>query len=522
MKRALKDRILHMGNGTEPKDLDPHLVSGVTEHNILSALLEGLVSLHPQTLAPMPAAAKSWSVNHDLTRYTFHLQANGKWSNGDNVTADDFVWSWRRILSPSLGASYAYQLFSIKNAEQFYKGEISDFSFVGVKAINSRTLEVELNHPTPYFLSLLSHFSTFPVHKETILEHGTFDQRGSKWTQAENFVGNGPFTLKTWRLNHIIEVEKNPMYWDSEKVWLNGIRFYPIDNLQTEERMFRTGGLHIASSIPPDKINTYLNDRPNNISIEPYLGTYYYRLNVDHEIIKDANVRNALSLAIDRQTIVDSITKGGQIPAHNYVPPDTAGYNGPKGFHQFDVATAKKLLAKAGYPKGKDFPKIELLYNTSDGHRRIAVAIQQMWKKHLQIDVVLENQDWKVFLDRLKKQDYAIARAGWIGDYPDPNTFLDMFVTDGGNNQTGWSNKEYDALIKTAAMTGDPEKRQKLLYDAESILLEEAPIIPIYTYTRVQLKDTSLQGWENNILDRHPYKYLYLADPLTAAQGKTR
>ncbi|MBT8148504.1 MAG: peptide ABC transporter substrate-binding protein, partial [Gammaproteobacteria bacterium] len=406
IETGAEQQILHLGNGTEPKDLDPHIVTGVTEHNIISALLEGLVTEHPQTLQPQPGVAASWQTSADGRVFTFALRKNARWSNGDALTAHDFVWSWQRVLTPSLASEYAYQLFTIKNAEAFHRGTISDFSQVGVRAIDNHTLLVELAHPTPYFLSLLAHFSTFPVHKPTVLAHGAMDTRGSLWTRAGNFVGNGPFTLAQWRLNYLIRVKKNPLYWDQQRVALNEIRFYPIDNVQTEERMFRTGALHIASSIPADKIALYQQQYADRISIDPYLGTYYFRFNVTRGPLRDARVRRALSLAIDRQTLVDAITKGGQLPAYTFTPPGTQGYQPPQGLLSYNIAEAQQLLAAAGFTNGDNFPALELLYNTSDGHRRIAVAIQQMWKQALNIDIVLSNQDWKVFLDRAQSLDY--------------------------------------------------------------------------------------------------------------------
>ncbi|MGB5326551.1 MAG: peptide ABC transporter substrate-binding protein [Pseudomonadales bacterium] len=505
-----QQKVLHLGNGTEPVDLDPHIVTGVTEHNIISALLEGLVSEDPRTLAPSPGVAERWEVSDDGLNYTFYLHKTARWSNGEPVSAGDFVWSWQRVLSAELGSEYAYQLYPVRGARAFHRGELQDFSAVGVRALDMHTLRVELENPTAYFLSLLAHFSTFPVHKNTVLAHGAMTQRGSNWTRPGNYVGNGPFQLREWRLNYRIGVAKNPHYWDAERVALNEIRFYPIDNAQTEERMFRTGALHLSAALPPDKIETYLASAPDRISIDPYLGTYYYRFNTTRPPLDDVRVRRALSLAINRQLLVDAVAKGGQQPAYSFTPPDIHGYQPPQSLLSYDVEAARRLLAEAGFANGNGFPKLELLYNTSEGHLRIAVAIQQMWKEALNIDIALSNQDWKVFLSRAQALDYDIARAGWIGDYPDPNSFLDMFVTAGGNNQTGWSDEDYDRLIAAAASEADPPRRFGHFYAAESILLNESPIAPIYTYTRVQLKHPSVQGWWPNILDHHPYKYVWL------------
>jgi oligopeptide transport system substrate-binding protein len=507
---GIETQSLHIGNGTEPKDLDPHSVTGVPEHNIISALLEGLVSVNPKDLSPEPGIASSWEISNDGKSYTFFIRENALWSNGDPVTADDFVWSWKRMLSPLMASEYAYQLFTIKNAKEYNHGIITDFSEVGVKAIDNKTLHVELENATPYFLSLLAHYSTYAVHPPTILKFGKIDEAGTLWTRPGNFVGNGPFQLVKWKLNYIIKVERNPFYWDKEIVKLNEILFYPIDSVLTEERMFRTGALHIANSIPLDKIETYTEKYPDLISINPYLGTYYYRFNVNKEPLNNPLVRLALSMSIDRNAITKSITKGGQIPAFTFTPPNTKGYYAKNDAIRYDPKLAKKFLSQAGFENGQGFPEIELTYNTSDGHRRIAVAIQQMWKDNLNIKVKLSNQDWKVYLSRIKSLDYQIARAAWIGDYPDPNTFLDMFVSNGGNNQTGWSNITYDNLIASAAKEADPIKRYSIFQEAERILMEESPIMPIYTYTRILLKHPTVKGWYPNILDIHPYKYVYL------------
>jgi len=510
VSEGTRNQILHMGNGTEPQGLDPHIVTGVPEHRIISALLEGLVNENPRDLAPEPGTAESWTISEDQKTYVFHVRPNARWSNGEAVTAHDFVYSWKRLLSPGLGAEYAYQLFCLKNAERYYRGELKDFSEVGVRAVDDRTLRVCLSNPTPYFLSLLTHFSTFPVHQATIERFGKIDDRTSQWTRPGNFVGNGPFILQKWELNKIIVVEKNPHYWNADAVRLKEIHFHPIDNLLTEERMFRSGQLHITLSIPSEKIEGYRKNSPELLRITPYLGTYYYLINTQRRPFDDPRVRRAFAMSINRRQIVEKVTKGGQIPAYAFTPPNTRGYT-PEAAIPYDIEGAKRLLAEAGYPDGKDFPQSELLYNTSEGHRKIAVAIQQMWKSGLNVSVTLANQDWKVYLNSRKNKDYDLARAGWIGDYPDPNTFLDMFVTDGGNNHTGWSNQTYDSLIAKAAQTIHQEKRYRIFQEAERILMEEAPIIPIYTYTSAFLIHPDVKGWYPNILDHHPYPYVYLS-----------
>ena len=506
-----REQILHWGNGTEPQELDPHIVTGVPEHHIIIALLEGLVLKDPDTLEPIPGVAERWDISDDGLTYTFHLRNTARWSNGDPVTAQDFVWSWWRALQPGLGNQYAYMYFNIENAREYAEGRIDDFKQVGVAALDDHTLRIRLENPTPYFLQLLDHYSMFPVHRPTIEKFGQPDERGTRWTRAGNFVGNGAFVLTDWQLNKVVAVDKSPTYWDKDKVRLNGIRFYPTENVSTEERMFRAGQLHITGALPPDKIEVYKQGQPQHLRIAPYLGTYFYRFNVDTPHLSDSRIRRALAMSIDRQQLVDSVTKGGQIPAYTFTPPDTLGYTATTGF-SFDPEAARGLLAAAGYPEGQNFPATELLYNTSEGHRKLAVAIQQMWKQHLNIEVTLNNQDWKVYLDNVENRQYQIARAGWIGDYVDPNTFLDMWVKDGGNNLTGWSHPRYDELVLGLSPSAkNREQRYHLFDEAETILLDEMPVIPLYFYTRNHLVHTSVRGMPANLLDYALYKAIHLA-----------
>ncbi len=501
------DQILHKGNGTEPTDLDPHIVTGVTEHHTIMALLEGLVTEDPVDLHPVPGVAERWDISPDGLVYTFHLRKDAKWSNGEPVTARDFWESYKRILTPSLAAQYAYMHFVVKNAEAYNRGAITNFDEVGYKVLDDRTFQITLENPTPYFLSLLMHTSWFPVHLPTVATYGNPYERGNKWTRPGRFVGNGPFVLEKWRVNDVIVVKKSPTYWD--KVRLNEIRFYPIESADTEERAFRAGQLHMTETMPLGKIDTYKAKHPDLIHIDPYLGTYFYRINVTRPPLNDLRIRRALSLALDRKSIVEDVTRGGQIPALAFTPPGTAGYTSRTQLHE-DIDEAKRLLAEAGYPGGKGLPPIELLYNTSEGHRIIAEALQQMWKKNLGVELRLVNQEWKVYLDAQRTINYQVCRAGWIGDYVDPNSFLDMWVTGGGNNETGWSNKEYDRLIAEAGRTRDPLRRLEVFQKAEAILLAELPIIPIYFYTRVGARRPEVKGWYPTILDNHPYKFVYL------------
>ncbi|OUS17981.1 peptide ABC transporter substrate-binding protein [Gammaproteobacteria bacterium 50_400_T64] len=512
VRTGLQSQTLHWGNGAEPQELDPHIVTGVPEHHIIVGLLEGLVLKDPATLEPTPGMAERWEISDDGKTYTFYIRDDARWSNGDPVTSEDFAWSWWRALQPALGNLYAYMYYPIKNAEAYATGKLDDFSQVGVKAIDALTLEVTLANPTPYFLQLLDHYSMFPVHRATIEKFGEPAERGTRWTRAGNFVGNGPFILTQWDLNRLVMIEKSPTYYDADKVRLHAIRFYPTENVSTEERMFRAGQLHVTGSLPADKIAVYKESNPQALRISPYLGTYFYRINTTVEHLADKRIRRALAMAVDRQQIINTVTKGGQTPAFTFTPPNTLGYTTEAGFVE-DIAAAKALLAEAGYPNGEGFPPTEILYNTSEGHRKLAVAIQQMWKKNLNIDITLNNQDWKVYLDSEASGNFQISRAGWIGDYVDPNTFLDMWLTDGGNNRTGWHSDEYDQLINEAApVAKEREQRYAHFRRAEAILMDAMPIIPIYTYNSTHLVHPNVKGMPSNILDYSLYKQMYLSE----------
>ncbi len=490
---------LFVGNGAEVQDLDPATVSGVTEHRILSALFEGLTSLDPETLEPIPAVAERWEVSDDKRFYTFFIRRNAYWSNGEPVTAKDFINSWERILSPKLSSEYSYLLFCIKNAKDFFEGRIENFSDVGAIAIDEHTLRVELEYPTAYFLKMQVHNIWYPIHRKTIEKYGRFDERNNPWTHTGNHVSNGPYQLEEWIPNKIIRVRKNPYYWNKDSVAIENISFYPIDNQMTEERLFRIGYLDLTNTIPLRKLEYYKIKQPQSLVLHPYIGVYYYRINVKNPIFSNPSIRKSLAYSIDRKQIVEYILKGGEQPALYYVPNGIGKYKSPQKII-YDPVYAKQLLNEAGYIDGKNFPTIEILFNTSEAHKLIAEAIQRMWKKHLNIDVKLLNQDWKVYLSSMNQLDYQIARSAWIADFLDPINFLECFLSYSGNNRTGWENKQYDKLVEQAYRESNEDKRNELLFQAEEILLEELPIIPIYFYTWKILVSSRVENFYPNVL----------------------
>ena len=520
-------QVIRVGNGAEPRELDPAKATGVPESHILENMFECLVLLDPVTMEPTPGTAESWTVSPDGKEYTFIIRKNAKWSDGKPVTAQDFVYSWTRLLDPATAAEYAYQAYYIKNGEAFNTGKIKDPTQLGIKAKDDRTVVISLENPTPFFLSLVAFKNLAPVPKHVIEKF----KGAAEWTKEGNMVSNGPFKLAEWRLNKHVKLVPNEFYWDRAKVKLQEAYMLPIENQDTEEKAFFAGELQETNEVPNLKVPLY----KQQISKEPskyhpfktpaYLGTYFFRVNVTKAPMNDKRVRKALALTIDRELIVSKVTGAGEMPAVAYTPPNTAGYT-PKPVLNTtvkpeNIAEAKKLLAEAGYPDGKGLPKIEIHYNTSENHKKIVTALQQMWKKNLGIEVGLLNEEWKVYLNTQNTMGYQISRSGWIGDYPDPNTFLDMFVTGGGNNKTGWGNAEYDAMIKKAGTTLDQKERFAAFQRAEEIILDELPIIPVYVYThkkliseklKLVLDDGRVIPWQAHILGTLYLKNYALAE----------
>lgn len=504
-----EQQILYYGNGTDVTGVDPHGTNGMPEARIIAAIFEGLVAKDPQTLEIVPAVADRWEVSEDNMTYVFHIRDNAKWSNGDPVTAHDFVNSWLRGLMPGLGNETVTSLFVFKNAEKYYRKEITDLSLVGFKALDDHHLKIELENPTPYFLQLLDYIALFPVHTANIKKFGELDDAANPWSKVGNFVGNGAFTLKDWVPGRSLNVEKNPYYWDKDNVRLNEIHFMPIEQLLVEERMFKARHLHRTEWMPYSKMPVYRARNDPEYNHYPYFSTYFYVFNVTKPPFDDVRIRKALAYAVDRKTLVESVTNGVQSATGALTPPNTLGYTSRSQI-LFDAEKARQLLANAGYPNGKNFPTVELSYNNNEDHRKIAEAIQQMWRKYLNINVKLKNQEWKVYLHEVKSLNHNIARMGWVGDYIDPNTFLGVFTSDSGDNKTGWKNKQYDDLLKMAATINNKEDRFETLQQAETILLDEVPLIPLYNYTTNNLVSTQLKGYHQNILDYYSYKHLYL------------
>jgi oligopeptide transport system substrate-binding protein len=630
-------------NGNEIQTADPSKATGQPENRVINALFEGLLRSLPDEgwekkygpgenvpMTPHGAMAERFEVSEDGRTYTFHMRKGAQWSNGDPVTADDFAWSWRRMLHPETASQYAYQLYYLVGAEEYntakvevgslveveldgtrrdklqafprgtilrgkvlsikkppeppelakdskadseakskaeaawkagwvyevslsgvesstedanptrfkvgekiaccvepakgkavHAGELvkvlqvlPDFErTVGAKAESPRKLIVTLKSRTAYFNELVAFYPLYPVNRRCVEEHGT-----PNWTKPQNLVCNGPYTMQFRRIRDRIRLVKNPRYWDGDQVKLEVIDAMAVKSETTTLNMYLNDQIDWATQAPPAMIPTLKQKMPQEFRSAPMLTVYLYRINVTKPGLENVKVRQALNLAIDRQNICDIITRAGEVPATGVVPPGLAGYTPPVGI-RYDPEAARKLLAEAGYPNGRGLSTIEIVYNDLDAHRTIAERIQQMWRENLGIGLQLRGLEWGTQLDLQAKLDYQVARAGWIADYPDPNTFLDMWTSSSQQNQTGWKNNAYDDLIASAGTEPDPKKRMQILHDAEAILIDESPILPIYWYVSKNLVKPNVQGWFLNSQDTHPLTLLRLDREEVAASA---
>ena len=499
-QEAAKGAEFILVNGAEPESLDPHLISGVPEHRIYESLFEGLLAYDAKTAEGVPGLAESWTTNADRTVYTFKLRKT-TWSDGVPITAQTVVKSWLRMLDPETAAPYAwFPAMFIKGAEEYNAGEAGPEA-VKIRAVDDYTFEMELVGPLPYVEGALPHYSfaVVPIH--------AIEKFGTDWTKPANFVGNGPFVLETWRPQETLTCIPNERYWDRAAVKLGRVTYIPLDDNNTGYNMYINGEVDWMTTVPLDQLEA-AQKRPD-YHVSAQLATYYYLINNTVAPFNDARVRRALSMSIDRTAMVNQVTRAGQIPAFG-ITPSMTGYEATKG-NGYDIAGAKKLLAEAGYPNGSGFPKFQVLYNTSEGHKKIGEFIQQEWLVNLGIQCELFNQEWATYLATRREGDFQVSRAGWVGDYQDPNTFLDMFVTGGAMNDIGYSSKEYDDLIAKAARMNPGKERMAVLKQAEEVFItKDAAIIPLYYYVNINMIDlTKWGGWYDNVMDYHPVKDIY-------------
>ena len=497
----LKQEIIY-NLGADPQTIDPLLNTAIDGSNVIVNAFECLMVLNDKNEAE-PAAAESYEVSDDGLVYTFKLRENGKWSDGEPVTANDFYYAWMRGMDKATAAEYCYQFFYIKNAEKYYTGEVSADE-VGLKVLDDYTLEVTLEAPTAYFTQLLAHQTYSPVREDIV------SANPDTWaTSPETYIGNGAFKLVQWDMKDQLVFEKNENYWDSDNIKLEKLTFKLVTDETTAYSELKAGNFDVVNSVPSNEIEP--GKEEGLVQIIPKLGTYFFVINVgkqdnlNDDVKKALNnklVRQAMCLAIDRQEIIDNVGKADQVASYSFVPLGISSTDGgefsDKEYYdpqdmESNIEKAKELLKEAGYENGEGLPTLELMYNSEGGHKDVCQIVQQNLAE-IGINVELTNQEWAVFLSTRQNGEYQIARHGWIGDYSDPMTFLDMWVTDGGNNDSGFSNSEYDALIAEAKVETDLEKREELLRKAEDILMEEAPIIPVYFYTTVMAWNDDVEG----------------------------
>ncbi|MEK3703754.1 peptide ABC transporter substrate-binding protein [Paenibacillus sp. FSL R7-0198] len=501
-----KDQILKINLSAEPPTLDPAQAKDSQTNTVLKFLYEGLVRIDADG-KEAPGVAKDWVISPDGLKYTFNLNPDAKWSNGDAITAEDFVRSWERALKPETASPYAYQLYYIKGAEGFnrsvdetYKGtKITDFSQVGVKATDEHTLEVTLENPTPYFLGLTAFYTYYPV-------HASADTNDKFFTDYKNMIVNGPFVMDQYAKGQKIVVKKNDAYHAAADIKLAEIDMSLTNSSASELQAYKSGQLDYTGApngeIPSDQIPSVKAELSDEFKATGIASTYYYQFNVNEAPFNNVKIRKAFAMAIQRQLIVDKVTQGGQIPAFGFVPPGIRGENGEfRDEHKDDYFTenveeAKALLAEGMKEEGyTTLPAVTLIYNTSDGHAKIALAVADMWKQNLGVDVKTENQEWGVFLDNRQNQNFQVARAGWSADYNDPYNFLEMWTTGNTNNDSKFSNEQYDKDVKETVKSADPATRMAAFADAEKILIQdEMGVMPIYYYTNVSLTKPYLKG----------------------------
>lgn len=486
----------------EPETIDPALASDQVSMRIASSLFEGLCRV-TQAGQVEPGMAERWDISADLKTYTFHLRPGITWTSGAAVTAHDFAASWKRVLTPETGADYANLLFIIRGARAFYESDSADFRQVGIQAVNDRTLRVELENPTPYFIDLCAFTAFSPVPTQVIEKHDT------GWIKPKHIVNNGAYLLEEWKLDDHIRLKKNPRYWDADNVAMKTVEIKPVQDANTALSYFHTGqcDLMMDKGMVPPSLTQKLKKQPW-FHTGPFLGTWFTRINVTRPPFNDARVRQAFALALDKRRIVEKITQLGEPIANSLTPPGTGqNYQPPPGLGH-DVNKARQLLAEAGFPGGKGFPRVEYLYIPLPIERSIAIELQAMWQEALGVTVNLTKQEQKVWLKSMRELDYHLCRSSWVGDYNDPSTFLELFTRGNGQNRTGYASEAYDQLLQAAAAEVDTAKRNEWFRQAESRLIsQDTALIPVYFYVGVQFYHTEkLKGVQGNLIDDHPFR----------------
>ncbi|WP_407654826.1 ABC transporter substrate-binding protein [Brenneria populi] len=481
------------GNGSEPASLDPHKVESDVEANIIHDFFEKLISVHDDG-AISGGLAEKWE-QQDQRIWTFHLRPDLKWSDGTPLTAADVVFSWRRLVDPQTLSPYQSYIPSmhVRNAAEIAAGKMPADA-LGITAPDKRTVRIELDRPLSYFLAMVDHFAV------VTLPQAAIEKYGDRWTQPGNFVGSGPFTLNEWVVNERIVGKRNPYYWDDAHTVLNKVTYLPIVSNTAEVNRYKAGEVEITFTLPPHLFNALKKDLPDQVKVDPQLSTYYYKFNTQKPPFNDPRVRRALDLALDKTVIAEKVLGMGQRPAYSILPPGMAGYSSEQPewaawSQQQRNVEAKKLLAAAGF--GADRPlKFDLLYNTSESHQRVAIAASSMWKQALGVEARLKNQEWKTMLDTMRTGDFEVVRASWAADYNEPSTYFDILRTGNSNNQGKFTHAEYDALLDRSVNADTPAARNSDYHQAEKILQQQAPLIPLYYYVRARLVKPYIGGFK--------------------------
>ena len=496
-------------NGAEVQSLDPHKIEGVPESNVNRDLFEGLLVTDVDG-HPAPGVAEKWE-NKDFKVWTFHLRKDAKWSDGTPVTAEDFVYSWQRLANPNTASPYAsyLQYGHIANIDDIIAGK-KPVTDLGVKAIDANTFEVTLSEPVPYFYKLLVHPSVSPVPKSAV------EKFGEKWTQPANIVTNGAYKLKDWVVNERMVLERNPQCWDNAKTVINQVTYLPISSEVTDVNRYRSGEIDMTyNNMPIELFQKLKKEIPKEVHVDPYLCTYYYEINNQKAPFTDVRVRTALKLALDRDIIVNKVKNQGDLPAYSYTPPYTDGMKlvEPEWFkwsQEKRNEEAKKLLAEAGYTADKPLT-FNLLYNTSDLHKKLAIAVASIWKKNLGVNVKLENQEWKTFLDTRHQGTFDVARAGWCADYNEPTSFLNTMLSDSSNNTAHYKSPAFDKIIADTLKVSDDAQRAELYAKSEEQLDKDSAIVPVYYYVNARLVKPWVGGYTGkDPLDNISVKNLYI------------
>ena len=501
--------VLNLHNGGDPSSLDPHKLSGDWENRIAGDIFEGLMTENSAAEA-IPGQASDWTISEDGLVYTFTLREGISWSDGKPVTADDFVFAFRRLMNPEAAATYAYLQYPIKNAEAINNGDLTDMNQLGVKAINDTTLEITLESPTPYFLGALTHYTAYPLPQHVI------EENGDDWVKIGTIVTNGPYTPIEWVPGSHVTTTKNEAYYDAANIKIDGVKFYVLEDESAALKRYRAGEFDILTEFPTDQFDWMQENLPGQAQVAPFAGLYYYVVNHNKPPFDNADVRQALSMSINREVIGPQILGTGEIPAYSWVPPGMANYGDPYTVSWKDLPynekleQAKTLLESAGF--GTDNPlKLQLRYNTNENHKRIAVAIASMWKP-LGVEVELYNTETKVHYDEIQRGVLEVARAGWLADYNDADNFLNLLKSTVQYNYGRYNSAAFDELIDKANASNDPAARADMLRQAEKIALDESAAFPIYYYLSRNVVSPRVKGFENNAFDVHRTRWLELTD----------